>query len=49
MDVFTLMFGLNSSNAVRKGADEVVDVVSETEMDAFDTLPVLNIEALVIE
>jgi hypothetical protein len=49
MDVFALMFGLDATNPVGKSGDEVVDVVSETEVDAFDALPVLDVEAFVIE
>lgn len=48
-DIFALMFGFDTTNAVGEHGDEVSDSSSETEVDAFDPVPVIDVEALVIE
>jgi hypothetical protein len=49
VDVFALIFGFDPADSFWELANEVVNILTQTEMDAFDSVPIVNVEAFVIE
>jgi hypothetical protein len=48
-NVLALIFGFNSADTFREFADEVVNVRVQAEVNAFDSVPVVDVEAFVIK